>query len=99
MMQESTRPGEAAASAALVFGVSAALAAILGTVDVFAMDLQLLAIPAVLSGALGVLAVVSGVVAVARRTPDRIKAGVAVVLGLLAGGVAWAAVVRAVESL
>jgi hypothetical protein len=98
-MPESTQQGEAAASAALVFGVSAAMAAILGTVDVFAMDLRLLAIPAILSGALGVLAVVSGVVAVARRTPDRIRAGVAIALGLVAGGVAWAAVVRATERL
>jgi hypothetical protein len=98
-MPETTRPGEAAASAALVFGVSAALAAILGVVDVFAMDLRLLAIPAVVSGLLGALAVGSGIVAVARRTDERIKVGVAVVLGLLAGGVAYAAVVRGIERL
>lgn len=98
-MRDSTRPGEAAASAALVFGVSAALAAILGVVDVFAMDLSLLAVPAVVSGLLGVLAVGSGIVAVAHRTDERIKVGVAVGLGLLAGGVAYAAVVRGMESL
>ena len=98
-MPEPAPSGEAATSAALVFGVSAALAAIFGAVDVFALDIRFLAIPAVVSGALGVLAVGSGIVAVARRTPDRVKAGVAVVLGLLAGGVAWAAVVRGVEGL
>jgi uncharacterized membrane protein HdeD (DUF308 family) len=98
-MPEPARPGEASASAALVFGVSAAIAGILGAVDVFAMELRFLAVPAVVSGALGVLAVVSGIVAVARRTPDRVKTGVAVVLGLLASGVAWAAVVRAIDTL
>jgi hypothetical protein len=99
MMPESTQPGEASASAALVFGVAAALAAIFGVVDVFALDTRFLAVPAVVSGVLGVLAVVSGVVAVARRTPDRIKAGVALGLGLLAAAVSWAAIVRGIERL
>jgi hypothetical protein len=98
-MTDTAPPGEAAASAALVFGISAALAAILGAVDVFGMDLRLLAIPAVVSAALGALAAISGIVAVARRTRDRIKVAVAVGLGLLAGGVAWATIVRASERL
>jgi hypothetical protein len=63
------------------------------------MDLQLLAIPAVVSALLGLLAVGSAIVAVARRTDERIKVGVAVGLGLLAGGVAYAAVARGIESL
>jgi hypothetical protein len=98
-MPESTQRGEASASAAQVFGVAAALAAIFGVVDVFALDTRFLAVPAVVSGVLGLLAVVSGVVALARRTPERVKAGVAVALGLLAVAVSWASVVRGIERL
>jgi drug/metabolite transporter (DMT)-like permease len=98
-MVERARPGEGWSSAALVFGVAAALGALFGAVDAYALELRFLAVPAAVGAALGLLAVVSGIVALARRTPDRVKVFVAVGLGVLGGGVAWAAMVRAADRL
>ena len=91
--------GEAAASASLVFGVTAALLGVLGTADVLSFDLAMFGVPMVLSGVLGALAVLSGIVALVRRTPDRIKAAVAIGLGLLVGGVMSLLATRAVNQL
>ena len=91
--------GEAAASAALVFGVAAALVGALGATDVLSLDLRFLGVPALVSGVLAALAVVSGLAAFARRTSERIKAAVAIGLGLLAGGVLWLLIPRVMERL
>ncbi|HEY7660617.1 MAG TPA: hypothetical protein VIC58_08480 [Actinomycetota bacterium] len=98
-MAERARPGEEWSSATIVFGVAAALGAIFGAVDAYALELRFLAVPAAVSAALGLFAVVTGIVALARRTPDRVKVAVGVALGVLAGGVAWAAMVRAADRL
>jgi hypothetical protein len=98
-MVEQTGPGEEWSSAALVFGIAAALGAIFGAVDAYALELRFFAVPAAVSAALGLLAIVTGLVALVRHTPDRVKVLVAVGLGVLAGGVAWAAMVRAADRL
>ena len=99
MARQRSGRGEAAASAALVFGVAAALVGTLGAADVLSLDLRFLGMPALLSGLLAALAVVSGLTAFARRTPDRIKTAVAIVLGLLAGGVLGLLIPRVMEQL
>jgi len=98
-MVEQARPGEEWSSAALVFGIAAAIGALFGAVDAYALELRFLAVPAAVGAALALLALVCGLVAIARRTPERVKSAVAVALGLLAGGVAWAAMVRAADRL
>ena len=92
--EERARRGEEAAAAALVFGVAAALVGVLGAVDVLSWDFALLAVPTMLSGILAGLAVISGLVAFARRTPERVEAGVAVALGLLTGAAVWLLIPR-----